>query len=42
VAACACAFVGVIFSVKFAAGAWGVLAHLWGAYPARVVTGSVN
>jgi hypothetical protein len=42
VAAGACAFVGVISSVKLAAGAWGVVAHLWGAYPARVVTGSVN
>jgi hypothetical protein len=34
--------VGVILSFKLAAGAWGVAAHLWSAYPARVVTVSAN
>jgi len=31
-------FAGIIFSLKLAAGAWGVLAHLWSAYPAPVVS----
>ena len=31
--------VGVIFSLKLVAGALGVAAHLWSAYPARVVFG---
>jgi hypothetical protein len=30
--------VGVIFSLKLVAGAWGVVAHLWSAYPAPVVS----
>ena len=35
-------FVGAIFTLKLAAGAWGVAAHVWSAYPARVVTGNAN
>jgi hypothetical protein len=35
-------FVGVTFSFKLAAGAWGVVAHLWSMYPARVVTENAN
>lgn len=42
VAAGAGGFVGVVFSLKLAAGAWGVAAQLSGAYPAHVVTGNVD
>ena len=31
-------FVGIIFSLKLAAGACGVAAHLWSVYPAPVVS----
>jgi len=34
--------VGVTFSLKLAAGAWGVVAYMWSAYPARVVTQNAN
>jgi hypothetical protein len=30
--------VGIVFSLKLAAGAWGVVAHLWSAYPAPVIS----
>jgi hypothetical protein len=42
VAAGVSGLVGVTFSLKLAAGAWGVVAHLWSAYPARVVTEYAN
>jgi hypothetical protein len=35
-------FIGVILSLKLAAGAWGVAAHLWSVYPGRVVTVNAN
>ena len=35
-------FVGVIFSLKLAAGAWGMAAQLSSAYPSRVITENAN
>ena len=35
-------FVGVIFSLKLAAAAWGMAAQLWSVYPARVITENGN
>jgi len=40
VAAALGGFAGIIFSLKLAAGAWGVVAHLWSGYPAPVVSDS--
>jgi len=37
VAAAIGGFVGIIFSLKLAAIAWGVAVQLWSAYPTRVV-----
>ena len=34
--------VGVTFSLKFVAVVWAAAAHLWSAYPARVVTENAN
>jgi hypothetical protein len=38
VAAAIGSFVGVVFSLKLAVGAWGVAAHLWSAYPDPVIS----